>query len=128
MPPRTVKREEMFARNTLALESRVTHRIRLAESDPLGYVRGARIKGALPAWRSPFGRAARSPILSAGAFTATLAARETGPAGAPKPRLFDRVREAIRGRRYSRRTEKAYVPWIKRHIYREVLGVELPWL
>ena len=112
------------------------------------------------------------PILSAGAVTATLAVRETGPAGAPKPRLLDRVREAIRARHYSRRTEKAYVHWIKRYIffhdkrhpaamgapevtafltslavhdkvaastqnqalsallflYREVLGVELPWL
>jgi hypothetical protein len=31
-------------------------------------------------------------------FTATLAAREAGPAGAPKPRLLDQVREAIRAR------------------------------
>jgi integron integrase len=90
----------------------------------------------------------------------------------PQPRLLDRVREAIRARQYSRRTEKAYVRWIKRYIffhgkrhpadmgaseatafltslavddnvsastqnqalsallflYREVLGVELPWL
>ena len=112
------------------------------------------------------------PILSAGAVTATLAVRETGPAGAPKPRLLDRVREAIRARHYSRRTDKVYVHWIKRFIffhgkrhpaemgapevtafltflavhgkvaastqnqalsallflYREVLGVELPWL
>ena len=68
------------------------------------------------------------PILFAGGFTATLAVRETGPAGAPKPRLLDQVREAIRARHYSRRTEKAYVHWIKRYIYREVLGVELPWL
>jgi integron integrase len=112
------------------------------------------------------------PILSAGAFTATLAVRETAPASAPKPRLLDRVRKAIRARHYSRRTEKAYVHWIKRYIffhgkrhpaemaapevtaflislavhdkvaastqnqalsawlflYREVLGVELPWL
>jgi integron integrase len=112
------------------------------------------------------------PILSAGARTAMLAFRETGPADAPKPRLLDRVREAIRTRHYSRRTEKAYVHWIKRYIffhgkrhpaemgaaevtrfltflavegkvasstqnqalsallflYREVLGMELPWL
>ena len=68
------------------------------------------------------------PILSTGAFTATLAVRETGPAGAPKPRLLDQVREAIRTRHYSHRTEKAYVQWIKRYIYRAVLGVELPWL
>ena len=49
------------------------------------------------------------PILSAGAFTATLAVRETGPAGAPKPRLLDQTRAAIRARHYNRRTEKAYV-------------------
>src|SRR5260370_20725609 len=98
--------------------------------------------------------------------------REIGPVGAPRPRLLDRVRDAIRARHYSRRTEKAYVNWIKRYIffhgkrhpaemgapevtkfltslavdggvaasrqnqalsallflYREVLGVELPWL
>jgi integron integrase len=106
------------------------------------------------------------------AARAQLAVRETGPAEAPKPRLLDRVREAIRARHYSRRTEKAYVDWIKRYIffhhkrhpiemgaaevtafltalavqgkvaastqnqalsallflYREVLGVQLPWL
>ena len=36
------------------------------------------------------------PFLSAGAFTAALTVRETGPAGAPKLRLLDRVREAIK--------------------------------
>jgi integron integrase len=35
----------------------------------------------------------------------------------PPPRLLDRVREAIRTRQYSRRTEKAYVRWIKRYIF-----------
>jgi len=112
------------------------------------------------------------PASPAGAFAATLVARETGPGGPPKPRLLDRVRQAIAARHYSRRTEKAYVHWIKRYIffhakrhplemgaaevtefltalavkgkvaastqnqalsallflYREVLGVELPWL
>ena len=130
LSPRTVKPEEMFARIMLDLESRVTRRIRLADSDPLGYLRGARTKGGV----ASMAIALRSnsqisyPILSAGGFTATLAFRETGPAGAPKPRLLDQVREAIRARHYSRRTEKAYVHWIKRYIYREVLGVELPWL
>jgi integron integrase len=33
-----------------------------------------------------------------------------------KPRLLDRVREAIRTRHYSRRTEEAYVAWIRRYI------------
>jgi len=112
------------------------------------------------------------PVVSAGALAEALAVHEAGPAGAPKPRLLDRVRETVRTRHYSRRTEKAYVHWIKRYIffhgkrhpaemgapevtafltslavhdkvaastqnqalsavlflYREVLGVELPWL
>ena len=103
---------------------------------------------------------------------AGLLVRETGPAEAPKPQFLDRVRQAIGARHYSRRTEQAYVHWIKRYIffhgkrhpaemdaaevtafltslavhrkvaastqnqalsallflYREVLGVELPWL
>jgi len=106
------------------------------------------------------------------AAPSSLAARETGPVGPSKPRLLDRVRQAISARHYSRRTEKAYVHWIKRYIffhgkrhpmemgaaevaqfltslavedkvaastqnqalsallflYRDVLGVELPWL
>src|SRR5262245_33521403 len=100
------------------------------------------------------------------------ACRETGAPDPPKPRLLDRVRQALGTRHYSRRTEKAYVHWIKRYIffhgkrhpaemgaaevtafltslavqgkvaastqnqalsallflYREVLGIELPWL
>ena len=112
------------------------------------------------------------PVSPGLALAATFAVRETGPGGAPKPRLLDRVRQAIGARHYSRRTEKAYIHWIKRYIffhgkrhpaemgvaevtafltslavhdkvaastqnqalsallflYREVLGVELPWL
>ena len=112
------------------------------------------------------------PTSAGRAPAATLCVREAGPAGAPKPRLLDRVRAAIRARHYSLRTEKAYVHWVKRYIffhgkrhpaemgapevtqfltslavqdkvaasiqnqalgallflYREVLGVELPWL
>jgi integron integrase len=37
-------------------------------------------------------------------------------AGPGKPRLLDRVRTAIRARRYSLRTEEAYVGWIRRFI------------
>ena len=36
--------------------------------------------------------------------------------GAEQPRLLDRVREAIRVRHYSPRTEEAYVAWIRRFI------------
>src|SRR6266849_10354740 len=48
---------------------------------------------------------------------AVLAVREIGPAPAAKPRLLDRVRDAIRARHYSRRTEKAYIAWIRRYIF-----------
>jgi site-specific recombinase XerD len=37
------------------------------------------------------------------------------PAGRP-PKLLDRVREAIRARHYSLRTEEAYVAWVRRFI------------
>src|SRR5262245_22737793 len=39
------------------------------------------------------------------------------PASPPKSKLLDQVRQAIRTRHYSYRTEKAYVHWIKRFIY-----------
>src|SRR5467141_2264921 len=44
-----------------------------------------------------------------------LAVRET-PASYPRPRLLDRVRDAVRARHYSRRTEKAYVAWTRRYV------------
>jgi integrase len=37
-------------------------------------------------------------------------------AGSPPPRFLDRVRQALQTRHYSRRTEKAYVGWIRRYI------------
>jgi integron integrase len=48
---------------------------------------------------------------------AALVLRETSHAVTPPPKLLDRVRHAIRARHYSRRTEKAYVHWIKRYIF-----------
>jgi site-specific recombinase XerD len=45
-----------------------------------------------------------------------LAVHEPTPDGPPKPRLLDRVREAVRARHYSRRTEKAYVGWTRRFV------------
>jgi hypothetical protein len=56
-------------------------------------------------------RSRRYLTLPLQASTVALAVRETGPAAAPKPRLLDRVRAAIRARHYSRRTEKTYVAW-----------------
>jgi hypothetical protein len=61
--------------------------------------------------RSPFVH--RTP---SGGGASTLAVHEAEPGAAPKPRLPDRVREAVRTRHYSRRTEKAYVHWAKRYI------------
>src|SRR5882724_4947563 len=52
-----------------------------------------------------------------GAIARPLVVRETGPADSPKPRLLDRVRAALRARHYSRRTEEAYVAWIRRYIF-----------
>jgi len=54
---------------------------------------------------------APAQTLGAGLFVC-----EAGPGDAPRPRLLDRVRQAIAARHYSRRTEKAYVHWIKRYI------------
>ena len=48
---------------------------------------------------------------------APLLVREPPPPDAPKPRLLDRVRAALRTRHYSRRTEQAYVAWIRRFIF-----------
>ena len=39
--------------------------------------------------------------------------QESGPPEPPNPRLLDRVRHAIETRHYSRRTETAYIHWIK---------------
>ncbi|PYM15956.1 MAG: integron integrase [Candidatus Rokuibacteriota bacterium] len=51
------------------------------------------------------------------AVATTPRVAEAQVSGQPKPRLLDRVRDAIRTRHYSRRTEKAYVHWIRRYIF-----------
>jgi len=117
-------------------------------------------------------RLTASGLLYGATTSAPWLVREASPPAPRPPRLLDRVREAIRSRHYSRRTEKAYVHWIRRFIffhgkrhpaemgavqvtafltslavqgkvaastqnqalsallflYREVLGVDLPWL
>lgn len=59
----------------------------LARRAPSGYIGGTRRDGPCPAGPAPVG-----------------------------PRLLDRVREAIRLRHYSRRTEKAYLGWVRRFV------------
>ncbi|MHC4218038.1 MAG: integron integrase [Planctomycetota bacterium] len=47
----------------------------------------------------------------------TTTQSQTKPEGEPpRPRLLDTVRDALRTRRYSRRTEETYVGWIRRFI------------
>ena len=45
-----------------------------------------------------------------------LAPRHVESHSANPPKLLDRVRQAIRVRHYSRRTEDVYVTWIRRFI------------
>jgi hypothetical protein len=41
----------------------------------------------------------------------------TGVPDRPKPKLFDQLRESLRSRHYSRRTEQTYCQWVKRYIF-----------
>jgi len=65
-----------------------------------------------------------------------LLAREHAGEAPRAPKLIDVVRDTLRARHYSRRTEKAYIGWATQNqalaallfLYREVVRVELPWL
>ncbi len=39
------------------------------------------------------------------------------PDAGQKPKLLDRLREALRSRHYSRRTEETYCHWVRRYCY-----------
>ncbi len=52
----------------------------------------------------------------AAGFVRMLGVREAPPPVSGKPRFLDSVRSALRTRHYSRRTEEAYVAWIRRYI------------
>jgi integrase-like protein len=56
------------------------------------------------------------PVMSCRSRRHATAVHEAAPPSPPGPRLLDRVRAALRLRHYSRRTEKAYVAWIRRYI------------
>ena len=72
--------------------------------------------GRAPAWAA--GRAPASPVVYAPASSAAPWHSVSDPVspGAPNPRLLDLVRQAIRSRHLSPRTEQAYVAWIRRFI------------
>lgn len=61
-----------------------------------------------------FRHAAAPPAPSAAASTARV--QEAPPPSPASPKLLDRVRWHLRVKRYSIRTEKAYIDWIKRYI------------
>ncbi len=58
-----------------------------------------------------------------GDWSNTPAMRKVAPQPTPdtthpaQPKLLDRMREALRSRHYSRRTEQTYCHWVKRFIY-----------
>jgi integron integrase len=49
-------------------------------------------------------------------LVAPLLVRDASASSRRSPRLLERVRDAVRRRHYSRKTEKAYVAWIRRFI------------
>ncbi|MBM3321294.1 MAG: integron integrase [Candidatus Eisenbacteria bacterium] len=57
-----------------------------------------------------------APQTTRRAIGSALVVSESTPPPYSAPRLLDQVREAIRARHYSRRTEKAYAGWIVRFI------------
>ena len=71
---------------------------------------------------SPLGHDATLP--AGGDRCAPWACRETGPPELPKPRLLDPRPPGLGSRHYIRRTEKAYVHWIKRYVF--LLGKRYP--
>lgn len=63
-------------------------------------------------------RSVTYPVLPcAGAADAAWTFGEGTPVEPRKPRLLERVRSTLRLRHYSRRTEQAYVAWIRRYIF-----------
>jgi integron integrase len=67
-------------------------------------------------------REARSPVQytklpAGGGDIAAWSFREASTPEPARPRLLDRVRQALRARHMSRRTEEAYVAWIRRYIF-----------
>lgn len=47
----------------------------------------------------------------------TVSPLSAGASDSPKPKLLDQLRESLRSRHYSRRTEQTYCQWVKRFIF-----------
>lgn len=61
--------------------------------------------------------APRSSLTRPGSRHSTVERPIGSPQAGGKPKLLDRLREALRSRHYSRRTEQAYCHWVKRFIF-----------
>jgi integron integrase len=72
------------------------------------------IDWVVPTMPSSSGRLSAMESRSGSAMGSSVASGPRRAAGAPK--LLDRVRQTIRAKHYSRRTESAYVDWIRRYI------------
>ncbi len=83
-------------------------------SPPAPGPRRTPVQEAEPIWDSPGGVLPATSIGECRPPATTIA--ESRPPAAGAPRLLDQVRLTIRRRHYSRRTEKAYVGWIRRFI------------
>ena len=59
----------------------------------------------------------QEPPGSGGAAPAPSPRSPATPPPGRQPKLLDRLREALRARHYSRRTEQSYCQWVKRFIF-----------
>ncbi len=57
------------------------------------------------------------PLGSRGAIPASTPPSAAAAAPGRQPKLLDRLRDALRARHYSRRTEQTYCHWVKRFIF-----------
>ncbi len=65
-------------------------------------------RGATRPWQEPPGSSGAAPAPSL---------YSPAPPSGRQPKLLDRLREALRARHYSRRTEQSYCHWVKRFIF-----------
>ena len=55
--------------------------------------------------------------MQSGAIKTCHAAPASGPGAGRPPKLLDRLREALRARQYSRRSEHTCIMWVRRYLY-----------
>ena len=66
-------------------------------------------------------------IAATGPVEGGCLAREHAGEAPRAPKLIDVVRDTLRARHYSRRTEKAYIGWIRRYIHFTASVTRVSW-